>query len=53
MTTTYAMPHDLSQIRKKASVKPIFTEIRVKEIIPVVTMPMRRAKSILFFTAVI
>jgi hypothetical protein len=52
IATAYAIPHDLNQIFRKLPVNPIFTEMSVKEIMPVVTMPIIMAKAILFFMVV-
>ena len=52
ITTADAIAHDLVHIFRKPSIKPILILINVKEIIPVVTIPIRRAKPILCFNCV-
>ena len=49
ITTKYAMPHERNQTLRNLSLKPMFIEISVKDIIPVVTIPIIIAKAILFF----
>ena len=47
--TKYAIPHDLNQIFKKLALNPMFTDIKVKDIIPVVITPIISANAILLF----
>ena len=49
ITTKYDVLQALSQITAKLGTNPILMEIKVKEMIPVVMIPMIIAKAILFF----
>ena len=49
ITTKYDVLQALSQITAKLGTNPILMEIKVKEMMPVVIIPMIIAKAILFF----
>ena len=53
MATEYAIAHDLNHIFRNLSLKPILTEISVKEIMPVVMIPIIMAKAIFCFMVII
>lgn len=49
IATKYAILHDLNQIFKKLALNPMFTDIKIKDIIPVVITPIIKVNATLFF----